>query len=303
MTWKYQNSILYSFMKNKEAKSRLGLYHSQSSDQMCKIREKIEANEKPWKVGHRPHILYNWDSSIPRKWIDIKGKSNFRHMSQLKDSRQTEHFLAETHSYISNICQNEKTEPKVIIPKTNFYHVEESPDIQHSPSEYSHDALPLTKPGFPVRVTRKFPQLRHERFQTTDPLLASCCSIMNLRDSPNNTFFESVTDSVAKEPRKYLVNSFALPNKITGYLKISPESENIQKVKNLNREVDDFLNRFKIKQESQLPSHIKTGLIGSKLSTVKFPSLDKKKHYRHISYDVMSHEKSACDITNMSFDH
>lgn len=288
-----------------KSNSRLGLYHSQSRNQITKIKEKIEAQEKPWKEGIKTHIFYNWNSSIPRKWIDIKGKSSLKHIKKLKESRQPENFLAETHTYISNICQNDKPEPKIIIPKVNVSQVEQIPDLHTRQSEFLLDSSPLAESGSPLRITRSFPHIRRERFQTTNPLLVGCYSIINLKDrySPNNSFLYSENDSFSKQPRNYLVNNFAIPSKITNYHKISPETKKIKKANKLDKEVDENRNRFKSKQESKQPFHIKSGLIGFKLSTVKFPSLDKKSNnYRNTSCEIISSEKAACDISRMSLD-
>jgi hypothetical protein len=286
-------------MKNKDANSRLGLYHSQSLQRIQKIKERNQAAEKPWRNGSREHFSYNWDSSIPRKWIDIKGKESFKHLNKTKPSHYPLDYLEETHTYINNICYNSKAEEKVIVPRVSPSPTPELGRHKTSPDQ-SPDPIQMGRTGFPVRISRKFPIVKRERLQTSDPLLSSCYSINNLHGkySPDNSFFDSENDTSFKESHKYLVNNFALPSKLTHYRKISPENVSEAKLKSSNKDVNEFLNRFKIRQEAQLPAHIKSGLIGSKLSLVKFPSLHKRKpRYRNGSYGVLFASQDACDIS------
>lgn len=286
-------------MKNKDANSRLGLYHSQSLYRIQKVKERNEVAEKPWRMGSRAHFSYNWDSSIPRKWIDIKGKDSFKHLSKSKHSHHPLDYLEETHTYIHNICCNNKLEEKVIVPRVSPSPTPE-PERHPTSPDQSPEPIQMERTGFPARISRKFPIVKRERLQTTDPLLSSCYSIMNLRGkySPDNSFFDSENDTSFKESKKYLVNNFALPSKLTPYRKVSPENGSEAKLKSTSKDVNEFLNRFKIRQEAQLPAHIKSGLIGSKLSLVKFPSLHKRKpHYRNVSCGVLSVTQAACDIS------
>lgn len=66
----------------------------------------------------RKSMTYMWESSIPKKWRDIKGTGYFTHISQTEQSKDTLDFLKNSQKYIETICKprNEKSH-MVISPR------------------------------------------------------------------------------------------------------------------------------------------------------------------------------------------
>jgi hypothetical protein len=221
-------------------------------------------------------IMYNWKTSVPKEWYNLKAPETFVHVKDAGSSASTLEFLKSTEKYIHKICHpNFKKDSSARMPKIIVGRSKQPTPIKllADPAE-SHD---LPEP-------HKSPQPRHlkvvssvsvphisQRFCKTElsprqkPVLVESCRVVDL--SP-----KLVDNEV------YKAKHYVMPRALSSVRK----SRLLPKTAGKNRTIDDFMNRFdKAQQPMANPPRNRTGVDGWKLQRVK-KSLSKR-HLKGVS--------------------
>ena len=217
---------------------------------------------------------YQWRSSIPQRWVDIRGDDYFEHVHQSNQPNTTLQFLKETQKYIHYICTGDRhiqSSYKEILPNSRVLSHSQS----HSEYVQEKASLPSSatenSKSFPRRSSRQAANLPKKSVSPTRYIRPSYFKI-----SRCNSHAPIVSDSPQEgNSSPYAVHNFAIPNAITSFPKLKTSASECQLN---NQDLKDFLHRFDKKKVDFTPVKISRGFSGYKLTQPKgmIRSYDKK---------------------------
>lgn len=108
------------------------LFKANSPSTRNEIIEYFSQKPKPWLKNESK--IYTWKSSIPPKWIDIKGEEFFKHTSEVKEPKLSIELLRNTKKYVHELKINSQKS----IPRQTPSKVNESPPIPLEKPKSTH---------------------------------------------------------------------------------------------------------------------------------------------------------------------
>ena len=211
--------------------------------------------------------LYVWKSSIPQKWLDIKGNSYFEHVNDTNKPHTTIQFLKETQKYINYICTGDrkiKSQYKEIKPTT------------HSPIPPSHFVASPPKLTPPQSPTENLRQSHPRTSKPTVSLTQRSGSIATSTTPPSyfsisrcpsqSTLPSDSRQEMNSDPSSYAVHRFAIPNGISSFPKL--KSSNSERTIPHN-DFNEFSHRFDKRKVDFIPVRLSRGFSGYKLTKPK----------------------------------
>ena len=207
-----------------------------------------------------PPILYQWKTSIPERWVKIKGNSHFQPVTPI--NHRTLDFLRRTGQYIGNITRPEptqKSESRFVSRAVSRARKQET----IRPVESTGDA------GGAKVVTLEYAERKPHR------RLPVSVSEKVLREHPRPPLLPKVTPNnyplktFLLDPgdtqifKGYIINKYARPNGLIPISRSKPDDlpSTLQPF-----EMKRFLGRFDAKPEPDLPPRARKGFNGWKLT-------------------------------------
>jgi hypothetical protein len=236
---------------------------------LSELPKEFVQRPKPWAKDQQPRV-YMWASSIPDKWIDIKGRQGFQHVSETGNNRNTLDFLESNQKYINTIADPKSRSPsaqgsrvtsRVTSPQSTtrmFFHPgksnkatlscgSESLLIPNNELTSFQVSLPEEKTeDLKTRVQYKIPKKKKNLIKTSS--------------------MKNIVLSVPYRPNTGgVTNRYSMPKRL-----VSMRKHNIQvKKKFRNPVVDEFLKRFEKKKDAFIGVEYRKGLNGWKLVEAK----------------------------------
>lgn len=208
---------------------------------------------------------YQWKSSIPQRWVDIKGDNYFEHVHKSNQPYTTLQFLKETQKYIHYICTGDrriKSPYKEILPnyralshsQSHSEYVQDKPSPPQSATENSKN--------FPRRSSRQTANLPQRSTSPTSYIRPSYLKIS--RCNSHATLVSDPPQDLNSSP--YAIHKFAIPNGVSSFPKLKTSASECQLN---NQELNNFLHRFDKKKVDFTPVKISRGFSGYKLTHPK----------------------------------
>lgn len=136
------------------------LYRSKPLSPKNEIFEFFLRKSKPWDEGTEK--IYTWKSSIPEKWIDLKGENFFKHVSETNQPKLSIDLLQNSKKYIQQIRKQSQESIKKSSPEHNDAKTRESPLSSYHrrnslmSNKHSHDKnLLITGESTPIISTQQ----------------------------------------------------------------------------------------------------------------------------------------------------
>ncbi|OMJ95385.1 hypothetical protein SteCoe_1307 [Stentor coeruleus] len=236
---------------------------------LSELPKEFVQRPKPWVKDQQPRI-YMWESSIPEKWIDIKGRQAFQHVSETGNNRNTLDFLETNQKYINTIADPRSKSPsaqgsriasRVTSPQNTtrmFFHPGKNNKATLSCGSESllipNNELISFQVSLPEEKTEDLKTRVHYKIPKNKKNLIKTSSMKN------------IVLSVPYRPNTgCMTNRFSMPKRL-----VSMRKNNIQvKKKFRNPVVDEFLKRFEKKKDEFIGVGFRKGLSGCKLVETK----------------------------------
>jgi hypothetical protein len=227
-------------------------------------------------------MMYNWKTSVPKEWYNLKAPESFVHVKDAGSSATTLEFLKSTEQYIHKICNPNFKEAKtagklkVIVGRSKQatpMKLLADPPQPHEPPEPLKAPMPrnlkAVKSASVPNISQRFSKTFSPRQK---PVLVESCRVLDL--SPE------LVDNEEVSKVKHYVQPRALSSVKSS--RLVPKTTAAK-----NRTIEDFMNRFeKAKQPLAKPPRNRTGVDGWKLQKIK-QSITKG-HSKRVSYSQKS---------------
>ncbi|CAG9328118.1 unnamed protein product [Blepharisma stoltei] len=239
---------------------------------------------KVFSKENKPAQVYNWKSSIPERWIEIKGLDHFKHVSEASNIKNTLDFLIASQKYINKISQpalekyhspKEHKSKKSLKPKTSK---DQGKQVFEFNTPISKHLDPERIPIKPLKskssfTARQWPKKRFTNSLKTKYLIKSKFFQFEdylIHENESLPYIQPVAD-------KYTITKFALPNGLVSAHKENGEPD----IKNIstqsNPRLEEFLKRFEKKSSTINTPKERKGVNGWKLTRGSLKSFLKKK--------------------------
>ena len=230
---------------------------------------------KPWAKDSDEPIVYMWSSSIPEKWLKIKGKQAFQHISKTDKNKNTLEFLTTNQKYINSIAdprsqlisnQTSAVTSRIQSPRsTKKTSINLNNNINQVLLQYNSERF-LSLPESPlpeVNITKKLEKdtnvFQYEIPENNKKLV---------KTGSLSTFVIGIPE---KKPEQYIVNKYSRPNAL-----IKAQKKQEDEIEFKNRTVSNYIKRFGKKSDTFSTLLPRRGVNGWKLVNIKRLKKSKK---------------------------
>ena len=231
------------------------LYKPFSRDEIA-IKEEMP-RPRPWLMSQDEPVVYMWRTSIPDKWVKIKGKTAFQHVSETNKNKSTLDFLRTNQKYIRAIADTRAKSPQNVESHITSRAPSQATSRIHSPrspmpeissmSQFLNDsAIPKQNPlgssyNSPL-LKLNYPEIKIEEFKKSIPYSIPIIEQKLIASASMKSF---TFDGPETKPDNYIVNKYSLPKVL---ITMKKKSENQPSFK--NHTVNEFLRRFHKRSDS-----------------------------------------------------
>lgn len=212
-------------------------------------------HSRPWADKSLEPKVYMWASSIPEKWLKIKGQTAFQHVSETGQNRDTLDFLKSNQKYISAIA-----DPMSKTPSNVSVNTSRRPSRAGTPVALGKD------------VEAKWDNQEEDDLNSVDveksEEFKNVVNFVIPGDSKKLLMARSMKSFQMEIPeidKGYMINRYSLPKLLVKGQKVGGNAG----VNFKNKKVNQFLNRFEDVKQPMTLDKDRRGLNGWKLVAIR----------------------------------